>query len=486
MPRPNLLVIMSDQHNPHIMGCTGDPLVRTPNLDRMATSGILFERNYCAGPLCVPSRMSFMAGQHPNDLRIWTNGGLLPSDTPTFAHALSLAGYDTMLCGRMHFVGPDQMHGFRRRLVGDVSGAMTGSGREMFENVWNRAGCGQGYASLLPDAVGPGWATYPEFDRHVTDRACDVLRQQGEGNGDTPFAMVVGYLLPHNPYVCPRELFEEYMDQLEGQTIQQEQARDEHPALASLRRTRGTANITPEMARRSKAAYLGLTTILDQNIGQILDALEENGLAENTIIAYTSDHGDQAGEHGLWWKDTFYDGSVKVPMIWSCPSQLAAGVRVPQVTSLLDIAPTLTDFADAPPLPSARGSSLRSFLESGVAPPDWPDTAFAETYAREQRPARMICSGDWKLNVYHGYEHPQFFNLRDDPGEDVDLGQNADYAAIREELLAKVTHDWSGERVERTEQAIREERQLMGQWNNAVAPEENERWPMPPGCNYRD
>lgn len=486
MPRPNLLLIMSDQHNPHIMGCTGDPLVRTPNLDRLAASGVLFERTYCAGPLCVPSRMSFMTGQFPNDLRIWTNGGVLSSDTPTFAHALSLADYDTMLCGRMHFVGPDQHHGFKRRLVGDVSGAMIGNGREMFGGIWNRAGCGQDYRSLLPDAVGPGWATYPEFDRHVTDRACEVLRQQSAADDDTPFAMVVGYLLPHNPYVCPRELFDEYMDKLEGKVVHEEHAGDETPALASLRQTRGTANITPEMARRARAAYLGLTTVLDQNIGQILDALAETGLADNTAVAYTSDHGDQAGEHGLWWKDTFYDGSAKVPMIWSCPSRFATGVRVPQVTSLLDIAPTLTDLAEATPLPAARGSSLRTFLETGTRPADWPDIAFAETYAREQRPARMICSGDWKLNLYHGYDHPQLFNLREDPTECQDLGRDAEYANIREELLARVRDGWSGEWIERTEEELRGQQQMVRQWHATIKLEENERWPMPPNINVRN
>ena len=480
MTRPNLLVIMSDQHNPHVLGCAGDPHVRTPSLDRMAAGGVCFDNTYCAGPLCVPSRMSFVTGLFPHDLEIWTNHGVLPSNVPTFAHALSLADCQTTLCGRMHFNGPDQNHGFERRLAGDVSGAAEAGPKGLFEGVWNRTGCGQTYRSLLPDAVGTGQASYAAYDAMVTERARQFLREEVEA----PFCLVVGFLLPHNPYVCPQDLFEEYMDKLPQLSV--ELPADEHPAVQALRATRGTGDITPEMTRRARAAYYGLATLMDRNIGRVLDALDEAGLADSTAVVYTTDHGEMAGEHGLWWKDSFYEGSVRVPMIWSWPGRFREGHRVDAVTSLLDIAPTLLELGGAEPLPGQRGHSLTGFLDAERQPGSWPDTAYAETCAHGQRPARMLRTGRWKLNVYHGHHAPQLFDLQADPGEATDLGSDEALRGVREELTARACDGWSGADVERREALNRQRADLTKRWRSDRGVRDSELWHMPAGCNHRD
>jgi choline-sulfatase len=479
--RPNLLIIMSDQHNPHVTGYAGDPWVRTPSLDALAASGVSCDRTYCAGPLCVPSRMSFMTGQYPNDLEIWTNAGVLPSQVPTFAHSLSLAGYETVLCGRMHFVGPDQNHGFQHRLVGDVSGAMSGSPGEMFEGVWSKHGCGQSYRSLLGDAVGAGAATYELYDADVTERTCRWLAERGSSGNETPFCMVVGMLLPHNPYVCSRDLFEEYMDRLGPEPSAEDEG--EHAAVRALKAHRGADRITPEMARHARAAYYGLVTTLDRNVGLIVDALEASGLRENTVFAYTSDHGDLCGEHGLWWKDSFYEGSVGVPLLWSGVERVRPGARISAPVSLLDVAPTLTDFGEADPLPAARGHSLRQVLARGEAGNDWPGEAYSETHALGQRPARMVCSGRWKLNLYHGYDGVQLFDLEDDPGEVNDLGALPQYKTIRQELLAKVTAGWDGDRVEQRTRETTEGIVMTRRAQGVAGTRTSERWPFPVGQN---
>ncbi len=487
MARPNFLIIMSDQHNPRVMAHTGDEFVRTPNLDRLAASGVSFGNNYCAGPLCVPSRMTFLASQYPTDIEVWTNGGVLSSDVPTFAHPLSLAGYETTLCGRMHFVGPDQHHGFERRLVGDVSGAMRAIPSGRFEEVWSPAGCGQRYEGLLDDAVGPGLALYESYDRDVTERTCRFLEEHsGQSGDDRPFCLVVGMLLPHNPYVCAKELFDEYMDKLPAPENVGVFPDDEHPAVRELRRYRGTDRITPEQARRAQAAYYGLVTTTDQNVGRIMDALAEAGLAEDTVFMYTSDHGDMAGEHSLWWKDSFYEGSVGVPMIWSCPSRFQQNARPDAVTGLLDVGPTLTDLAGADPLPGARGHSLVPLLESDGDAADWPDTAFAETYAIGQRPARMLRSGRWKLVVYHGSEHPQLFDMVADPDETNDLGTDPEYAEIRRNLTDLVTDGWSGDWIERRVDQQAAEIKLTRQAAAQKKDGESEVWAMREGMNVRE
>ena len=484
MKRPNIILIMSDQHNPHVMGCAGDPYVQTPNLDRMADGGVRFSSNYCAGPLCVPSRLTFLTSRYPSDIEVWVNSAALPSHTPTFAHQLTLAGYETTLCGRMHFVDADQNHGFQRRLVGDVSGAMRGAGGEMFEGVWNTAGCGQSHGALMYDAAGPGTATYEVYDRAVTGRACEELRQYAARGGDQPFCMVVGMLLPHNPCVCRKTLFDYYMDILPDPELGAPP--DEHPAVGSLRGTRDTATVTPDEARRARAAYYGLVTVLDENIGAIMNTLDETSLADDTVFVYTSDHGDLNGEHGMWWKESFYEGSVSVPMLWSWPGAFRAGAHVDAVTSLLDIGPTLAELAGAEALPERRGQSLTGFLYPDADTSTWPGVAFAETYGLGQRPARMIRTDRWKLNAYHGYPDCQLFDMQADPAETHDLGRDPAYADIRRELLERVMEGWDGDYIEARHNLRVAELRVTQQWRSRGGPRCAEIWEMPAGCNVRE
>jgi choline-sulfatase len=471
------VVLLSDQHSPHVGGYAGDIHARTPNLDRLAGEGTRLARNYCPAPLCVPSRMSLMTGQFPSDLRVWTNSGMLSSNVPTFAHQLARAGYETVLCGRMHFVGPDQRHGFGSRLVGDVSGAVTGVPESgTFEGVWDRAGCGQSAGALADAACGPGVASYEVYDRDVTARAEAFLAEWGAGD-ERPFCLVVGMLLPHNPYVCDPELFAHYLSVLpEADTIPPE---NEHPAVQALRETRGLTGVDPREARRARAAYYGLVETADANVGRVLAALERAGLAETTHVVYTSDHGDLNGEHGMWAKSSFYEGSVGVPCIWRGPG-VQAGAVCSRVTSLLDLAPTLLDVAGAEPLPAARGRSWRRLLAHGTDG-DWPDCAFAESCPIGLRPARMVREGRWKLAVYHGFAQPQLFDLVNDPGETRDLGGDPAHAAVRTRLEARVRADWDGEWVERNVagEGIVRQRNRLGGFGPC------ERWPFPPGANAR-
>ena len=482
MTRPNLLIIMSDQHNQHVLGCAGDPHVRTPNLDALAARGVKFDSAYCSAPLCVPSRMGFLTGRSPSDLGVWTNECALDPETPTFAHQLALAGSETVMCGRMHFPGPDQHRGFVRRLVGDVSGARDES-QPLFERRIPLHTTGQTYPSVRDS--GPGRSSYIAYDDDVIRRACQYLQQREKDQPDRPFCMVVGCLLPHNPYICPRPLFEQYMDSAELPGPAASELEVLHPAIQEWRRVRGVGQITPEDARRARAAYFGLVTRLDGRIGELLAALGTTGFAADTVVVYTSDHGDMAGEHGMWWKDCFYEGAVRVPMIWSWPGRFRQGAEVPAVTSLLDVGPTCLELTGAEPLPGAAGRSLLPMLESEV-PADWPDTAIAECFPHGLRPARMIRQGRWKLIHYHGYEHPQLFDLELDPGEQTDLGRCPEHGAVRDALLARAMDGWSGAAIERTVAARRQARRIVHDWEQTVPPGESEIWRVPPGTNEFD
>jgi choline-sulfatase len=478
--RPNLLIVMSDQHSPHVLGCSGDPVVRTPRLDALAARGVRFEGTYCAAPLCVPSRMTWLTGRSASDLNCWIND-FEDSATPTFAHALSLTGYDTVLCGRMHFEGPDQRHGFTRRLVGDVTGAARDARTPLFEGRIPEHTNGQTWESVRDS--GPGRSSYIAYDEAVTRRACAYLGERAKAAEGGPFCLVVGYVLPHNPYICPQELLDEYMDRVTVPAVPPEELEELHPAMKEWRRVRGVDLLSADDLRRARAAYYGLVTMMDGNIGILLDALQENGLAEETVVLYLSDHGEMLGEHGLWWKENFYEASVRVPMLWFWPGAFAQGAEVDAVTSLLDVAPTLLELAGADQLPGARGRSLRPLLEKGRAPEDWPNVAFAEMHPRRLWPAKMVRAGEWKLNHYHGFDRPQLFDLRNDPEERHDLGRSADHAQVRDRLLSLVQKGWDGQRIAELVALQREQVRLVHRWHRAVSPGESEVWRVPEGSN---
>ena len=220
--RPNLLVIMTDQHNAGVMGCAGDPVVRTPNLDALAARGVRFSRAYCANPLCVPSRMTFLTSRHSSEVGVWVNSNVLRSDIPTFAHSLSAAGYETVLCGRMHFSCADHRHGFDKHLVGDVSAQWPGTASTDLGDI-PPASTSQTRPCL--DTVGPGRTSYQAFDRAVTDGAVDFLKRRAASDEGRPFCLVVGYVLPHCPFICPKDLFEEYCAKVNVPRVAADQGR---------------------------------------------------------------------------------------------------------------------------------------------------------------------------------------------------------------------------------------------------------------------
>jgi choline-sulfatase len=255
------------------------------------------------------------------------------------------------------------------------------------------------------------------------------------------------------------------------------------------RERRGVDKLTREEARRARAAYYGLVTLLDEQVGRILGALQDAGLAGDTAIAYTSDHGEMAGEHGMWWKMSFYEGSAGVPLIWSWPGHFAEGQVAPAVTSLLDVGPTLIDLAGAPVLPHAWGRSLAGWLAGGTVE-GWPDEAFCEmppdTGARGAEatpPARMVRRGPWKLSHFHGYETPQLFHLGDDSGEWHDRGAEPACAAIRDELLDRVRAGWSGEAILDAIAGRGPDLAVLSSWYRAVQPPKVDAWTMRPEHN---
>jgi choline-sulfatase len=354
--KPNILIILSDQHTAHVSGPYGHPIVQTPNLDALAAGGTVFENNYCNSPICVPSRMSFMTGQHLRNNGIWDNGVPLPSDRITWAHQLKAAGYDVALSGKMHFRGLDQLHGFRAQLAYDINALNLPKIRLWDEGLEQRA---EPSTSIKAEA---GRSKEIDADDAVTAAALDYLRDPARQ--DQPWALVTGYVAPHPPFVVPQKYLDMYPpDEMDLPTIPEGHLDELHPAYQRQMAWRGwqPGGISDENIRRARAVYYALTTYLDDQIGMLLAALDESGQRENTIIIYLSDHGEMLGEHGLWYKCNFYEQSAHVPLIVNGIGQ--AGQRVPAVTSNVDVTATLLDLAGVESISPVDGDSLLPLVQ---------------------------------------------------------------------------------------------------------------------------
>ncbi len=488
--RPNLLYIHTDQHSPHVTGCYGDPLVETPNLDRLAAGGALFENAYCSSPICVPSRMSMLSGRHPYQNDCWTNEHILDSAIPTIAHSMGAAGYRPALAGRMHSLGPDQLRGYAERFVGDHSPNHLGSkgpNRGILERT-------AGPHQISLELSGPGQSGYQVHDEDVTAAAVDFLNRQGvqkrAGLMDTPFSLTVGLMLPHPPYVARREDYERYAEKMTLPHKPKTFADERHPFLRWWRQYTENENMTDAEILRSRSAYWALVYRTDQMIGQILAALEANDLADNTLIVYTSDHGDMQGEHGLFWKHVFYEESVRVPLIVNWPGVIPAGQRSERVVSALDVAATLLDGIGAPALPNSPGRSLLPLIDGRENPPAWDDVAFSEYCTDQFGPPegayqRMIRRDEWKLVYYH-WQPPQLFNLSEDPDELVNRADDPGCQAVLADLTGAVLDGWDPDRIVARMAQKKADVPILRDWSRHTQPEQRYLWDLRSEMNWLD
>ena len=473
MAEYNVLVLLSDQHSKFHLGCYGDPLVRTPHLDGLAAEGMRFDSCYCAAPLCVPSRMAFMSSRTPSANRVWNNGHALSSAVPTWAHAVGAAGYETALIGRMHFVGPDQRHGFMRRPLGEYSAGHPGAprvGGPMFKDI---SGATSGQTRAGMECAGYGRTTYQAFDEAVADATCLYLEEKA-ADGD-PFAAVAGFVLPHCPFFAPKDLFDYYYERVDIPPVESEQP----GAVRRFRAERDILRPVPdERVRVARAAYFGLCEYFARQVGRVLDALERTGLADRTLVVYASDHGEMAGEHGCWWKSNYYEGSVGVPLLARLPGVVPAGTADGGLCNLMDLGVTATEVAGAEPMPAVDGRSLWGRLQGGG---DAPEETFSEFYTAGtgEPPSRMVRRGDWKLYHYYGDPEPVLYNLADDPGELHDLGGDPARAGVRDDLLRRLYRDWDPERVLARSGELERDMKALSAWGRTVRPAHEDRLPVP-------
>jgi choline-sulfatase len=442
--RPNILVIMVDQLNGTLFPDGPAEFLHTPHLTALAARSARFANNYTASPLCAPARASFMSGQLPSRTQVYDNAAEFISSIPTYAHHLRAAGYHTCLSGKMHFVGPDQLHGFEERLTTDIYPAdfgWTPDYRKPGERIdW--------WYHNLGSVTGAGIAettNQMEYDDEVAFLAGQKLFEFARASHDPdsrPWSLTVSFSHPHDPYVARRKYWDLYEN---CQALDPEvafisyESQDVHSQRLYDACDHKTFDLTREQVRRSRRGYFANMSYVDDKIGELLSILERTHMLDDTIIVFASDHGDMLGERGLWFKMCFYEGSARVPLMFAGPG-IAPG-RHDAPVSNLDVCPTLCDLAriDIAAIdPWTDGETLAPVMrgETRTAP-------VLMEYAAEGSQAPLVAIRDGRFKFVHcEIDPPQLFDLESDPLERDNLAADPAHSETLAAFMAKVRARW--------------------------------------------
>jgi choline-sulfatase len=409
------------------VGCNGHPLVKTPNIDALAAAGTSFTSAYTTCPVCVPARAAFAVGKYVNQIGYWDNADAYEGAIPSWHHRLRDRGHRVVSIGKLHFRGlPGDDNGFSEEIIpmniiegkGDLMGLVRTDLPE------------RGLAWKIAKLAGPGETSYTFYDREIATKAQIWLREEAPKYRDKPWVLFVSFVCPHFPLVAPAEFYYQYpVDQMPLPKQYGQNERPLHPYLRDYSESFCYDKFfDADKLKKAIAAYYGLCTFLDDNIGKVLRTLDVTGLTENTRVLYTSDHGDNLGARGLWGKSTMYEEVAGVPLIIKGPD-IPQGVKISEPASHVDTYPFILECAGAS-VPEAYdnhpGKSLFK-LAAGAAP----DRNVLSEYhgMGSTTGAFMIRHGKYKYVHYVAYS-PQLFDLEADPEELVDLAEKPEYANV--------------------------------------------------------
>ncbi|MDQ0468746.1 choline-sulfatase [Labrys wisconsinensis] len=439
--RPNILLVMADQLAPACLPIHGHGIVKAPNLERLGRDGVVFDSAYCNSPLCSPSRAVFMTGRLPSRTGVYDNAAEFRSDIPTWAHYLRRAGYRTTLSGKMHFCGPDQLHGFEERLTTDIYPADYG-----WTPDWDRPQERPSWYHNMSSVTeaGPCVRTNQlDFDDEVIFAAERALYDHVRSSDRRPFCLVASLTHPHDPFAIPREYWDLYRDEdivLPRVEVPLDRL-DPHSRRLRHVCDMDATPIDEKQVRAARRAYFGAISYVDAQVGRLLRALEATGLRDDTIVIFTSDHGEMLGERGLWYKMSWFEGSARVPLLVSAPGRYRPG-RVGASVSLVDLLPTLVEMAGGDPADLAGGPSDGRSLVPHCEGRGGHDEVIGEYLAEGAvAPLMMIRRGPWKF-VHSPADPDQLYDLEADPDEVHNLAEAADHAATLAEFRAEAARRW--------------------------------------------
>ncbi|WP_137886117.1 choline-sulfatase [Pseudomonas sp. 2FE] len=461
MKRPNILFIMADQMAAPLLPFyhAASP-IKLPNLSRLAGEGVLFDSAYCNSPLCAPSRFTLVSGQLPSKIGAYDNAADFPADVPTYAHYLRRLGYKTALSGKMHFCGPDQLHGYEERLTSDIYPADYGWAVN-WDEPEVRPSWYHNMSSVLQ--AGPCVRTNQlDFDEEVVFKAQQYLFDHVRSEGEQPFCLTVSMTHPHDPYTIPKAFWDLYSDDdIELPRVQLSQEQQDPHSRRLLKVYDLWDKPLPEAKiRDARRAYYGACSYIDHNVGKLLQTLEETGLAENCLIVFSGDHGDMLGERGLWYKMHWFEMAARVPLLIHAPGQFGPR-RVSAAVSTADLLPTLVELAGGSveanlPL---DGRSLLAHLQGEGGH----DEVFGEYMAEGSTgPLMMIRRGPYKF-IYSEQDPCLLFDLHNDPDEREELSQSPQHQALFAAFVAEARAKWDVPAIHRQVLASQRRRRFVTQ-----------------------
>ena len=441
--RANLLFLCSDQHQTAAAGCYGHRVAKTPNIDEIASDGVRFNRTYCQSPVCVPSRGSIITGLYPHQHGARILRDPLPASVPTVAHFFADHGYQTGAIGKMHFVDERQKHGFAHRLnANDHNARLTAAERKMLREDQGGAG----------DVIGKPSKLDERFfrDTFYASESIAFLR----ANRNRSFCLWSSFFMPHTPLTPARRYWDLYEDAEielpERGAAELEGGFEGHLIRA---RERGWYQQTDDELRASIRGYYGNISQMDANVGRVFDALRELGLDRNTVVVYTSDHGEMAGAHRMWTKHNMFEQSVSVPLVVRMPDRMESGAVREQLIEQVDLFPTLAELCgfEAPEGIAGRSFSALVRGQSYAAR----ELAYSEydfchnVFTSDNRfvgkpPILMVRTDKWKLN-YLSWERSELYDLTDDPGEHHNVIDESGNAGIVRELTAAAERTYASD-----------------------------------------
>lgn len=424
----NLLIIMADQHSPKALGCYGHPLVKTPNLDKLAEDGTRFTNAYSPSPLCVPARACFATGRGVDQTGCWDNAHAYDGSIPGWGHRVQAAGHDNISIGKLHY-----------RYEGDPVGI-----DEQIIPMHIAEGKGDLLGALRPDLpvrhqsrkfaeqVGPGETVYTQYDRDIGERTCEWLRDRAKQPAAKPWVLFSSFIAPHFPLIVPQEYFDLYpLGDIPMPKPADEYHRETHPWWQAFNNSIIIDRFFKDDEHRKTAiaSYFGLCTFLDDFIGEILSTLDETGLATDTRVAYVSDHGENLGAWGLWGKSTMNEESAGIPLILRGP-EIPKGKAVNTPVTLLDFHPTILECIGAPGSPEDADLPGESLFQIAAGDDD-PDRTILSQYhgAAATSAAYMLRKGPYKYVHYVGFA-PELFDLDNDPEEMANLAGDEKYQPV--------------------------------------------------------
>ncbi len=436
---PNILIIMVDQLAGTLFPDGPADWLHAPNLRRLSDNSLRFGNAYCASPLCGPSRASFMTGQLVSRTGVYDNAAEFPAATPTYAHHLRAAGYQTCLAGKMHFVGPDQLHGFEERLTTDIYPADFG-----WTPDYRKPGARiDWWYHNMGSVTGAGVAettNQMEYDDEVAYQATRKIYDLARGHDPRPWCLTVSFTHPHDPYVARRKYWDLYEDSEHLMPVvaaMPYEDHDPHSRRIFDANDWRNYNITDEHIRRARRAYFANISYLDDLIGGLLETLAAT--RQEAVVLFTADHGDMLGERGLWYKMNFYEGSARVPLMLSAPG-LAPG-RVDTPVSLVDVTPTLAALGGVAAEKVAPWVDGESLLQQAAGARRAVPVRMEYAAEASQAPLVALREGPWKY-IRCALDPEQLFDLETDPHELCNLADVEEYQQIREELANKADQMW--------------------------------------------